>query len=57
MLKGVRAREGLTQAEFSQKIDVTQSNLSSMENGRRPIGKVIAKRIEKAFGTDYRYFL
>jgi plasmid maintenance system antidote protein VapI len=28
-----------------------------MENGRRPIGKTIAKRIEKVFGTNYRYFL
>jgi hypothetical protein len=28
-----------------------------MEKGIRPIGKIIAKRIQKAFGVDYRYFL
>jgi len=57
LLKGLRGREGLTQAAFAKKINVTQANLSKMENGKRPIGKAIAKRIEKAFGTDYRYFL
>lgn len=57
LLKGLRLREGLTQIEFAKKINVTQANLSNMENGRRPIGKIIAKRIEKIFGTNYRYFL
>ena len=57
LLKGLRYREGLTQVEFAKKINVTQADLSKMENGHRSIGKAIAKRIEKAFGTDYRYFL
>jgi DNA-binding XRE family transcriptional regulator len=57
LLKGLRGRENLTQAAFAKKINVTQANLSKMENGKRPIGKTIAKRIEKAFGTDFRYFL
>lgn len=57
LLKGLRLREGLSQIEFAKKIKVTQANLSNMENGKRPIGKIIAKRIEKAFGTNYRYFL
>jgi DNA-binding XRE family transcriptional regulator len=57
LLKGLRIREDLSQIEFAKKIDVTQANLSKMENGHRPIGKIIAKRIEKVFGTNYRYFL
>lgn len=57
LLKGLRLREGLSQIEFAKKINVTQANLSNMENGRRPIGKIVAKRIEKVFGTNYRYFL
>jgi DNA-binding transcriptional regulator YiaG len=57
LLKGLRLRENLSQVEFAKKIKVTQANLSNMENGRRPIGKIIAKRIEKFFGTNYRYFL
>ncbi len=57
LLQGVRAREDLTQREFAKAIHVSQSNLSNMENGRRPIGKTIAKRISAAFNVDYRYFL
>ena len=57
LLKGLRAREGLSQVAFAKKIKITQANLSNMENGRRPLGKLIAKRIEKIFGVDYRYFL
>jgi DNA-binding XRE family transcriptional regulator len=57
LLKGLRLREGLTQINFAKKIGVTQANLSNMENGRRPIGKIIAKRIQKIFGANYRYFL
>lgn len=57
LLKGVRYREGLNQIEFAKKIKVTQSDLSKMEHGKRPIGKIIAKRIGKTFGVNYRYFL
>ena len=57
LLKGLRLRENLSQVQFAKKINITQANLSSMENGRRPIGKAIAKRIEKVFGADYRYFV
>ena len=57
LLRGIRHREGLTQAEMAKKISVKQTDLSKMENGKRPIGKIIAKRIEEAFGVDYRYLL
>ena len=57
LLKGVRYREGLTQMEMAKKIEVTQADLSKMENGKRPIGKIVAKRIEKLFSVNYRYFL
>jgi ribosome-binding protein aMBF1 (putative translation factor) len=57
LLRGTRHREGLTQAGMAKKIHVTQADLSKMESGKRPIGKVIAKRIEKIFGVNYRYFL
>lgn len=57
LLKGLRHREGLNQIDFAKKIGVSQADLSKMENGRRAIGKIIAKRIQKIFGADYRYFL
>lgn len=57
LLKGVRSRENMNQSEFAQAIGVTQANLSKMENGKRPIGKQVAKRIQEAFGVNYKYFL
>ena len=57
LLRGIRAREGLTQTIMAKKIKVTQSDISQMENGTRNIGRMIAKRIEKLFCVDYRSFL
>ncbi len=56
-MRGLRARENLSQVEFAKRIKVPQANLSKMENGARPIGKVIAMRIAKAFDVNYKYFL
>jgi len=57
LLKGLRVREGLTQVQMAKRIKVTQSDISQMENGVRPIGRKIAQRIEKLFDVDYRSFL
>ena len=57
LLKGLRYREGLSQIEFAKKLSISQTNLSAMENGRRTIGKELAKRIAILFGVDYRIFL
>jgi DNA-binding XRE family transcriptional regulator len=56
-LRGVRLRLELTQKEMSEKIGVTQGDLSKMEKGERPIGKNLATRIGKSLGIDYRRFL
>ncbi|GMQ82875.1 MAG: hypothetical protein BMS9Abin05_2341 [Rhodothermia bacterium] len=56
-LQGLRYREDLTQVEFAKAVGITQPNLSAMENGKRPIGKALAKRIAEIFNTDYRHFL
>jgi DNA-binding XRE family transcriptional regulator len=57
LLKGLRYREGLSQIEFAKQLNISQTNLSAMENGRRSIGKELAKRIAYIFGVDYRIFL
>jgi len=57
LLKGLRTRENLSQVEFAKAIGTTQANLSAMENGHRPIGKTIAKRIADKFKIDYRILL
>ena len=57
LLRGIRIRENLTQKQMAEKIQVTQSDISQMENGTRPIGKKIAKRIAEIFDVDYRSLL
>ncbi len=57
LLRGIRAREHLTQIEMAKLIKVTQSDISQIENGTRGVGRKIAQRIEKLFGVDYRSFL
>jgi DNA-binding XRE family transcriptional regulator len=57
LLKGIRIREGLNQTQFAKLIGTTQANLSSMENGVRPIGKNKAKLIAEKFDIDYRSLL
>ena len=57
LLKGLRIREGLTQIDMAKQIEVTQSDISQMENGTRRIGRKVAMRIAKLFGVNYRSFL
>ena len=55
-LRGLRTREGLTQAELAERLGV-KHHISEMENGKRPIGAEMAHRLEEAFGTSYKAFL
>lgn len=57
ILKGLRIREGLTQAQLSNKTGLNTRHISEMENGKRPIGKVMAKRLADALNADYRMLL
>ena len=56
-LAGARYREGLTQVQLSEKTGIPQRHISEMENGKRAIGKELAKRLEKALNISYRVFL
>jgi len=57
VLRGFRARDGLTQVALASRLGVPQGDVSAMENGRRPIGKAMAKRLAEVFKVDYRVFL
>lgn len=54
---GIRLRHGFTQKQMAEKIGVTQSDVSKMEKGERPIGKKLAIRIGHALGIAYKRFL
>ena len=56
-LAGLRNREGLTQKQLEEQIGISQYNISKMERGHRPIGKVVAKKLAAFFKVDYRNFL
>ena len=56
-LRGARGKEGITQKELAQKTGIPQSHISSMENGKMPIGKERARRLAKVLRVDYRIFL
>lgn len=56
-LKGARIKEDLTQAELSKKMAIPQRHISEMENGKRPIGKAMAKRFAEVLNVGYRIML
>lgn len=56
-LRGARAKEGISQLKLAKKLKVNSSNVSNMENGKRPIGEKMAKRLGKALNISYKVFL
>jgi DNA-binding XRE family transcriptional regulator len=56
-LAGARGKEGVTQRELSKMTGIPQRHISEMENGKRPIGKEIAKKIGKVLNISYKVFL
>ena len=57
MLIGARGKENITQVQLSQITGIPRRHISDMENGRRPIGKQNAMKLEKALNISYRLFL
>ncbi len=56
-LRGFRLRDNLTQVQLAQKAGISQSAIAAMETGKRPISKVMAKKLATLFDTDHRAFL
>lgn len=56
MLVGARGKKGLTQKQLSELTGIPQRHISEMENGKRPIGKEMAKRLGKALTIGYKVF-
>ena len=56
-LRGARYREDVSQRQLAKLTGVSVQNISAMENGRRPIGKDMAKRFAKILNVDWRLLL
>ena len=56
-LRLYRQRAGLTQAELAGQIGIRQHHLSEMENNKRALGKMIARKLAQILDCDYRRLL
>lgn len=57
ILRGLRTREDLTQAQLAEKIGVRPHHVSEMEHGKRVIGKAMAKKLATVLNTSYKILL
>ncbi len=51
ILKAFRHRFGLTQKEVAKAVDISESNLSALENDKRKIGAELAARFSVIYGA------
>lgn len=56
-LRGARYREDITQKQLAELVGIPQRHISMMENGKRTIGKEMAKRLGRALNISYKVFL
>jgi DNA-binding XRE family transcriptional regulator len=57
-LKAYRMSRGFTQSQLGNALGgISKQNISDMENGRRPIGKEVAKKLAEIFNTSVEKFL
>lgn len=57
VLRGMRYREGMSQKELATQSDVSQNEISKIENGKRTVGEKVAKRLAKALNFNYKLLL
>ena len=57
MLRGSRYKADMTQKKLAELLGIRQHHLSEMENGKRSIGRKMAKRLAEVFDCDYRLFI
>ncbi len=57
ILKGARLKENLSQKKIADKLKISQSHISEMEHGKRPIGKRMSQRLSKILKVSYKIFL
>ena len=56
-LAGFRYREGMTQMELAERSGISRRHISEMENGKRPIGELNAKKLAETLNIDPRLLL
>jgi len=56
-IRAYRSGENMTQKKLAKLLKMPQGNISQIENGKRPVGKKLAKKLGKIFNVSYRMFL
>ncbi len=56
-LSAYRHRAGLTQARLASKAGILRHHVSEMEHNRRPMGKVLARKLAKLLNCEYQRLL
>jgi DNA-binding XRE family transcriptional regulator len=56
-LRGFRGLEELSQAELAEKLGITQSRLSELESGKRPISRKMAQKLGELFNMPAKTFI
>ena len=57
ILRGARLKEGLSQKKLAEQMKISQTHISEMEHGKRPIGKKMSQRFSKILKINYKVFL
>lgn len=57
MLKGMRKRARMTQADLAEKLKLPQSHISEFESGKRPIPYKHAQQLAQLFGLTADLFM
>jgi DNA-binding XRE family transcriptional regulator len=57
ILRGFRTRDDMTQEELAARLNVTQTRVSELESGKRPISRRMAEKLSAVFEIPYKAFL
>jgi ribosome-binding protein aMBF1 (putative translation factor) len=57
VLRGARFRENMSQKELAKQSGISQENISRIENGKRPVGEKVAKKLAKPLKINYKLLL
>jgi DNA-binding XRE family transcriptional regulator len=57
ILRGFRNRDEMTQEDLAAKLGTTQTRVSELESGKRPISRRMAQKLGEIFEIPYKAFL
>jgi len=57
LIRAYRVRAGMTLVELAGAIGTKYPNLSAIENDRRAVGLIMARKLGEVLGVDYRKFI